>query len=168
MNRLLCEILRTGKTLLASGEAVEVTSHIDETRGALLQRVIRAVRPQVVVEVGLAFGISTLYILEVLHEIGGKKLIGMDPFQNDSYWRGGGLYNVRRAGYESLYEFHEEASQTCLPLLASQKERIQLAFIDGWHTFDHALVDFFYIDRLLETDGLVVFDDVEFPSIKKV
>jgi hypothetical protein len=45
---------------------------------------------------------------------------------------------------------------------------VQFALIDGWHTFDHALVDFFYVDRLLEDGGIVVFDDVQMPAIEKV
>jgi len=45
----------------------------------------------------------------------------------------------------------------------AQGERIDFAFIDGAHTFDHVLVDFFYIDRMLNVGGIVAFDDVGFP-----
>ena len=168
MNEVLREIARTGFTVLPSGENVKVTSHIDESCGALIQRVIREIRPQVAVEVGLAFGISTLYILEALKETGAHKLIGMDPAQHDQYWRGGGLHAISRAGYESLYEFHESTSQQVLPALAAQGQKIGFAFIDGWHTFDHTLIDFFYIDQMLEPGGVVVFDDVVYPAIKRV
>ena len=50
----------------------------------------------------------------------------------------------------------------------AQGERIDFAFIDGAHTFDHALVDFFYIDRMLNVGGIVAFDDLGFPCIEKV
>ena len=133
-----------------------------------MQRAIRDVRPGVAVEVGLAFGISTLYILEALKETDGAKLIGMDPAQHDNHWRGAGLHNIREAGYESLYEFHEGASQQVLPALAVQGQRIEFAFVDGWHTFDHTLIDFFYIDQMLTAGGIVVFDDVAYPAIKRV
>jgi predicted O-methyltransferase YrrM len=152
---------------LATGEEVHASSYIDAACGALMQDAIRAVRPKVGVEVGLAFGISTLYILEAFSEVGAEKLIGMDPAQHDPYWRGGGLHNISRAGFDGLYEFHEETSQQLLPALVGRRQHIDFAFIDGWHTFDHVLIDFFYIDQMLNTGGVVVFDDVAYPSIRR-
>ena len=168
LNRVLQNIVQTGRTVLPSGEEVEATSYIDQACGSLLQKVIRTIRPKVGVEVGLAFGISTLYILEAMRDSGGEKLIGMDPAQHDDHWRGGGLHNVCRAGLESLYEFHENTSQQVLPGLVGQGQTIQFAFIDGWHTFDHTLIDFFYIDQMLEVGGTVVFDDVGYPAIRRM
>ena len=167
-NHVLGEVVRTGRTVLPTGEDVQATSYIDESCGALLQRAIKAIHPRIGVEVGLAFGISTLYILEAFAQTGAERLIGMDPAQNDHTWRGGGLHNIKRAGYENLYEFHEETSQHFLPVLVGRGQRIDFAFIDGWHTFDHVLIDFFYIDQMLNTGGIVVFDDVGYPSIKRV
>src|SRR5208282_394108 len=166
MTPVLEEILSSGSTLLPSGEHTKITGYIDQQCGSLLQRVIRELRPAVCVEVGLAFGISTLYILEALAETGGR-LIGMDPAQHDDHWQGGGLHNIDRAGFKSYYEFHEDTSQNTLPWLVKKGQRIQFAFIDGWHTFDHTLVDFFYIDQLLDQGGVVVLDDVGYPSIKR-
>jgi predicted O-methyltransferase YrrM len=168
MNQVLESIVKTGRTVLPTGDDVEATSYIDEYCGSLLQNIITTTRPEVGVEVGLAFGISALYILDAFQEIGGQKLIGIDPAQHDQYWRGGGLYNIRRAGYESLYEFYESTSQQILPALVGKGQRIQFAFIDGWHTFDHTLVDFFYIDQMLDVGSVVVFDDVAYPSIRRV
>ena len=166
-NAVLSRIVETGRTTLPSGEEVEAASCIDPSCGALLQRVIRAIRPRAGVEVGLAFGISSLYILEALSETGGERLIGIDPAQHDNQWRRGGLHNIREAGYESLYEFHEDTSQQVLPALVGEGQRIGFAFIDGWHTFDHVLIDFFYLDQMLEVGGVVVFDDVGYPAIRR-
>jgi len=55
-----------------------------------------------------------------------------------------------------------------LPRLAVAGTRIQFAFIDGWHTFDHTLVDFFFVDRMLDVGGIVVIDDVGYPSIRRL
>jgi len=35
--------------------------------------------------------------------------------------------------------------------------KIDFAFVDGWHTFDYTLIDFFYIDKILRSGGLVSF-----------
>ena len=55
-----------------------------------------------------------------------------------------------------------------LPRLTAAGTRIQFAFIDGWHTFDHTLVDFFFIDRMLDVGGIIVMDDVGYPSIRRL
>jgi len=168
MNHVLHEIVDSGFVVLPSGERVALSSHIDQACGGLLQKAIRAVRPRVAVEVGLAFGVSALDMLEALSEGGVPRLIGMDPSQHDDKWRGGGLHNIERAGYRHFYEFHEDTSQQVLPALVARGERVGVGFIDGWHTFDHALVDFFYIDQLLDIGGIIVFDDVGYPSIRRV
>jgi len=165
---LVAEIRRTNRVLCEDGSAATLSSGIDDACGSLLRRMVLDVRPKVAVEVGLAFGISTLYILDALAELGSGHLIGMDPAQHDGTWRGGGLANVRAAGFADFYEFHERSSQDLLPELGVRGLRAQLAFLDGWHTFDHTLVDFFFVDRLLEPGGVVVFDDVGYPAIRRV
>ncbi len=59
-------------------------------------------------------------------------------------------------------------SYKALPDAVTRKEKYQLIFIDGWHTFDYTLVDFFYADLLLELGGFLVFDDVQLPAVAKV
>lgn len=165
---VLADIVATGEMVLPSGERLRVSSHIDPACGGLLQRCIAEVGPRVAVEVGLAFGISSLYILEALAACSAEKLIGMDPSQLGTHWRGGGLHNIARSGHAELYEFHEDTSQQVLPKLVARGERIGFGFIDGWHTFDHVLVDFFYVDQMLDVGGIVVFDDVGYPAIRRV
>jgi hypothetical protein len=92
----------------------------------------------------------------------------MDPLQHGSIWQGAGLEQVRTAGFSDVVEFHERTSQAVLPELAAKGHRIQFAFIDGAHTFDHCLIDFFYLDQMLEIGGVIVFDDVGFGSVNAV
>lgn len=86
-------------------------SHISESTGELVQRAVRDVQPQLSLEVGLAYGISTLFICEAIAALPrpGRHIV-LDPFQ-DGKWRGIGLRNLREAGYEPLLEFHEERSE---------------------------------------------------------
>lgn len=107
--------------------------------------------------------------------MGGTKHIIIDPSQNfphgkgpKSGWEGIGLANLKRAGYSDLIEFHEATSFESLPALYARGERIDFAFVDGAHTFDYVLVDFFYIDKILAVGGCIVFDDLYYPSIRKV
>lgn len=77
------------------------------------------------------------------------------------------MHNLREAGYESIIEFLEIPSYQALPQLEQEGRKIDFAFIDGWHTFDYTLVDFFYIHKMLNVGGIVAFDDASWPSIRK-
>lgn len=56
-----------------------------------------------------------------------------------------------------------------LPALEAAGRRVDFAFIDGWHTFDYAMVDFFYIDLLLRPGGVLVLDDAwSYRAIRKL
>lgn len=168
MNSVLAEIEKTGKMALPSGETIKAHSHVGSGSGRVIRHAIEVAKPKVACEVGLAYGISSLYILDAMQESGGGRLIGMDPAQHDDTWRGGGLHNIQRAGFSDRYEFHEDTSQRVLPRLAEAGTRIQFGFIDGWHTFDHTLVDFFYIDQMLDVGGVVVLDDVGYPGLRRL
>ncbi len=119
----------------------------------------------------MAFGVSTVCLADALRSIAGPKarLITFDPTQRltDS-WNSAGLWQVERAGLSSVVELRHETSQRGLPKLVDSGYRCQLGFIDGWHTFDHTLIDFFYIDQMLDVGGHIVFDDTLYPSIHRV
>jgi predicted O-methyltransferase YrrM len=167
MNPVLETILRTGNTTSADGEIIKVHSQISEKEGELLQEIISEVRPRVSLEIGLAYGIASLYICEALAKVQAERHIIIDPCQHQG-WKGIGFLNLRRAGYEKMIEFHEAPSFRVLPKLEADGLRIDFAFIDGWHTFDYVMVDFFHIDKMLRVGGVVVFDDLYYPSIRKV
>jgi predicted O-methyltransferase YrrM len=162
------EIESTGLTTLSDGTRIPIHGNIGPESGKVIQRAIETTRPRMGLEVGLAFGISTLYILDAMQLYGGGFLTGMDPAQHDANWRGGGVHNVKRAGFADRYFFYEEPSQIVLPRLTAASTHIQFAFIDGWHTFDHTLVDFFFMDRMLDVGGIIVIDDVGYPSIRRL
>ena len=167
MNDILRSIVSTGVTVLEDGSSAKVHSHAGPAHGELIRNAVAACQPRTACEVGLAFGISTLYILDAMHSCGDGLLVGMDPAQHDPTWRGGGLHNVKRAGFTESYEFHEEPSQVVLPRLAAEGRRIQFAYLDGWHTFDHTLVDFFFVDQMLDPGGIVILDDVGYPGLRR-
>ena len=66
------------------------------------------------------------------------------------------------------FTFHERKSEYILPKLAEEGNKFDFAFIDGWHTFDHTLIDFFYLNRMLDIGGILVIDDVGMPAINKL
>jgi predicted O-methyltransferase YrrM len=168
MNPVLAEMLAAGAVVAPDGSTVPLDYNISPDEGAAIQRLIREIKPRVTLEVGCAFGVSTLFICEALAEVGGERHIVIDPFQEQG-WNGLGLFSARRAGFGDLIEFHDEPSYLALPSLVNAQRRVDFALIDGWHTFDYVMVDFFYVDLLLTVGGIAVLDDTRFyPAIRKV
>ncbi len=168
MNPVLAEIVRTGKMVEADGRLHQVHSNIAPEEVTFLATLVRATKPKVTLEVGLAYGTSALTILDSVDRNIHQKHICIDPYQNRlPNWGGRGLYNLERAGFSRSVEFHEARSYEVLPRILAQSEIVDFAFIDGWHTFDYVLVDFFFIDKLLRPGGTVVLDDADSPPIRK-
>jgi predicted O-methyltransferase YrrM len=172
MNPVLAEIFRTRMVRLPDGASRPLESEVSEEEGAYLAALVEELRPTTSLEIGLACGVSALFICEALAKNGAGRHIAIDPGQLTAIpsddWQGIGLSNLERAGYRQLVDFRNSPSEIELPRLLEQGVRIQFAFVDGWHTFDHAMVDFFYINRLLEVGGLVAFDDADLPQIAKL
>jgi len=59
----------------------------------------------------------------------------------------------------------EGCTHQVLPALLARGVKIDFGFVDGWHTFDYTLIDFFYIDKLLRTGGLVSFHDCHYGGV---
>jgi predicted O-methyltransferase YrrM len=167
VNSVLSEILKTGETKTSSGGTVKIRDEIPPSVGEFIQRVVRDLDPTITLEVGLAFGISALYICDALNIRNGTQHITIDAYQQ--YWEAGtGIANLRRAGYGDIVRLIEEQSYRALSELERSGLHVDFAFIDGWHLFDFGLVDFFFIDRMLNVGGVVAFDDANWPAIRKV
>ena len=169
MNPVLEELFRTGVSPTPEGGSVPLQSHVLADEAEFLARVVRSLRPVATLEVGLAMGCSALVLCDAISGTAGARHVVMDPRQNAKpLWAGIGLHNLGRAGYHGLIEFHEEPSHRALARFEAQGRRFDFAFLDGFHTFDHTLVDFFLVDRLLNVGGAVAFDDADWSSVRRV
>lgn len=169
MNPVLEGIITTGLTKTPGGEKVEVKPEsIGLKEGKYLQKIITDLDPLTTLEIGMAYGVSSLYICDALKRRAGTKHIIIDPQDSAMPWFKIGFNNLRSAGYGDIIEHHNMKSYEALPQLLSNGQKIDFAFVDGWHTFDYAFVDFFYIDKMLNVGGVVVFDDADWPSIRKL
>lgn len=132
-----------------------------------LHEAVRRYRPQTVIEVGLANGASAVAMASALRSNGGGRLISIDPNQREGY-DCRGLKALERAGLAQYHELIEEPSYLALPNLLRRAVKADVVYIDGWHSFDYAVVDFFYADKLLVEGGIVGFNDSGFRSVNKV
>ena len=164
---LLEEIFSSRTVTSEEGERLPLHSHLPFVDGQLLQEWLYEFRPRRVLEIGMAYGISSLFICDTLTQTGASTYQIVDPFQHTD-WRSIGVANMKRAGFDGSFVLHVEPSELCLPKLLGKQVCFDFAFVDGFHTFDHTLVDFFFINRMLDIGGIVIFDDVQLPSIQKL
>jgi len=141
---------------------------IDRAEGALLQRIIDDIKPHSSVEIGCAYGVSTLYICDALARLPhSSRHVVIDPFQS-TQWRGIGRKHVNDAGFGWLVDFREDYAELVLPSLLRDNHRVEFAFVDGWHTFDQVMVEFYFLNRLLPVGGVIAFDDANRRSVNRV
>jgi len=165
---LLNEILSTRVVTDAGGGQHKLSSETAERFLDALHRSVLATKPKLVIEIGMAYGIASLAIACGLQDAGEEgQLISIDPNQSTD-WHGVGVENIRRLGFESRHQLIEQPSYLALPRLLAERTTVDLAYIDGWHTFDYTLVDFFYIDRMLPVGGIVAFNDAGWRAVHKV
>ena len=159
-------IFQSEKVIDADGNEHVLGANIDQNEGEFIYNLIKEHGCKKTLEVGCAMGISSLYICAALEGVEDAHHTIIDPMQTAD-WRSIGITQLNKAGVD-YYHLFEEPSEFALPRLAKKGEKFDFCFIDGWHTFDHTLIDFFYIDRLLDVGGIVVIDDISFSGIKKL
>lgn len=167
MNAVLEQIYRDRKATDLDGNVVDVSiSGVPTFDGEALHALVRAIKPAQSVETGFAYGLSTLFILDAMHENGSGHHTAIDPFEVSAF-KGVGIANVQRAGFAERFTHIQDYSQDVLPRLLREGLRIDFAFIDGHHTFDQAFIDFYYCDKMMNDGGIVVFHDFSMPAVRK-
>lgn len=168
MNQLLKEIYATKFTADREGNLVNpFPTSIPFETGVILYDFIRNEGLKKTIEIGMAYGLSTLFMCQAHKDKGEGSHTAIDPMQS-SQWRSIGLLNLEKASLREILQFYQAPSFEVLPQLLIRGESFDLAFIDGKHLFDYTLVDFFYIDLMLKTGGFVVFDDLWMPAKEKL
>ncbi|HET6229095.1 MAG TPA: class I SAM-dependent methyltransferase [Longimicrobiaceae bacterium] len=167
-NPIVRQILVDGIVRDAAGTELPAGSNISIEHAEALRRAVLEQRPRTVLEVGMAYGTSSLVILTALDEIGeGGRLVTVDPYQGTS-WQSIGRLNVERAGFAASHTLLEAPDYLALPKLLEDGLRVEMAYVDGMHTFDYTLLDFFYVDKMLEAGGLAGFNDCGMSAVDRV
>jgi predicted O-methyltransferase YrrM len=155
----------SGWVLDSEGSTVELAPHsIERAQGEALRDLTIAEGVQRTIEVGLALGMSALFLCQAVLPRGGRH-VAIDPFQAES-WNGAGLRTLREAGVAEHVEVIEEESQLALPRLAAEAREFELAFVDGDHRFEGVFLDLYFMTRLVRPGGLVVVDDMWMPAVR--
>lgn len=147
---------------------IELHSHTSKEQGLFLQKIFDQVQPTTSVEVGLAFGISALFILEKHREKGslpGSHIV-IEPFP----FGGVAEHNIKKEGLLDLTDIRYQKSDEVLPRLFQEGRRVQFAYVDTTKLFDTVMQDFYFIDKILDVNGVFILDDCGggWPGVQRV
>ena len=156
---------REGAVLDEDGKRMSLAPHsVEREQGEALSRIAAAEGAVETIEVGLALGMSTLFLCRAVLDRGGRH-VAIDPYQYES-WNGAGLRTLRDAGVGEIVEVIEEESQLALPRLVQEGRTFDFAFIDGDHRFEGVFLDAYFMTRLVRPRGLIVVDDMWMPAVR--
>jgi predicted O-methyltransferase YrrM len=148
-----------------SGAPIDLLPHsIEREQGEALRELAIAEGAEQTIEIGLALGMSALFLCQAVLRRGGRH-VAIDPFQRES-WNGAGRRTLREAGVEDVVEVIEEESQLALPRLVSEGREFDFAFVDGDHRFEGVFLDLYFLTRLVRPGGVVIVDDMWMPAVR--
>ena len=150
---------------------IDRNTAIAPEQGLWLYNHCLAAKPKATLEIGMAYGYSTLYFLAAMARNQMGRHTSIDPFQREA-WHGIGLAHAHAhlpaGGADSSFRLIEERSDRAAVDLARSGDLFDLIFIDGNHRFDDVLVDFYLTAPLCAVGGCIVFDDMWMRSIRTV
>jgi predicted O-methyltransferase YrrM len=171
---MITRMLSSKLFYLPNGQALKLHSNINMNEGNYLFNLVVENKMIRLLEVGFAYGVSAIFMTKGLENNKLKndkekyQLVSIDPFQS-TQWHNLGLSNLKKIGTLELHKLYEQKSLNALPfLLKEKKKQYDLIFIDGWHTFDYALVDLFYATFLIRQNGYLILDDALHPGVNKL
>lgn len=167
MNSILENVLNTGLIRDIAGKDIALHSNTSREQCMFLAQLVEQIDARQCLEIGLAYGLSSLAVCGAISGKENAGLVSIDPFQK-AHWNDLGLLNLQRAGFQELVDFHGGFSQEVLPALLAAGRKFDFAYVDTTKIFDMVLVDACFIVRMLNVGGVVVFDDCSWPGIKKL
>lgn len=121
--------------------------------------IVRALRPSIVVETGVANGVSSSYILLAMHlnkkgtlhsiDIGDKSFL---PPNEETGW-------IIPKWLRSRWVLHIGDSKEVLPALLRELKNIDVFIHDSLHTYEHMLFEFLTAWPYLNSGGILISDD---------
>jgi predicted O-methyltransferase YrrM len=151
--------------IYSSADEDLLASAISPDEGSLIQRILTSHDCTRTLEIGLANGLSALFIWDIQRAKPEARHVAIDPFQMRDFG-GRGMANLARAGC-NICTLIEQGSEIALPELLKSGAKFDFALLDGFHTFDQTMVDFYFLNRLVRIGGVIAVDDVNNRSVNR-
>jgi len=152
---------------------IDGTTRVSVEEGMTLYSLCLAEPVTATLELGLAYGFSTVFMLAALEQIGHGSHVAVDPFQRTD-WHSIGVTHAHELVSRSekltsrSFTWIEDHSHRALVDLERAGRTFGLVFIDGYHRFDDVLIDFTLSARLCRVGSIIVLHDMWLDSIKAV
>ncbi len=157
-NRLLPPVANTHNLVVGNS--------LNTTFGKWIWCCVRVIKPEIMIETGVAHGSSSWIILNAMHLNKKGKLHSIDLPNNDTNQ----AYNFSQSQPEtgwmvpesmkSRWELHLGYAQEILPALLKQSGKIDLFFHDSDHSYGHMKFEFETARPFIRKGGLLISDDV--------
>jgi predicted O-methyltransferase YrrM len=144
---------------------IDKSTRISVGQGVTINSLMRAHSVKRSLEIGLAYGFSTVWMLDALRSQRDSLHIAIDPFELRS-WHGIGLVQIKKLDLDRHFQWVEDYSIHALSDLIRQQAQFDFIYIDGNHRFDDVVVDFYLSDQVLRPGGLIALDDLWMQSIR--
>ena len=138
--------------------AAEIYMPISAAGGVLLYNLIRAVRPTTIVEFGMSFGISTLYLAAAVRDNGAGRVITTELSKDKI---AAARLTFAETGLDDLITVLEGDARGTLRSLDGPADFVLL---DGWK--DLCLPVLRLLEPRLQPGTLVVADDIDLSSLR--
>jgi len=137
-------------------------SGMQYVKGPLLYHIVRLLRPDRVVETGVASGVSSLFILKALNENAFGSLTSIDfpnvdPEASLPPWEKPGW--IVPESLHGGWELNIGDSRQLLPGILNRMGDIQVFIHDSLHTYDHMMWEFETAWPHIRKGGLLLSDD---------
>lgn len=163
---ILSEDAFTG-TLRSIGERIEqlrvsgpfASVHNGDTAlGSIAYLAARALKPQVVVETGVAYGVTSTCVLKALdvNDAGGLWSVDLPPLGRDAAAHVGALVPP---ALRSRWSLNRGVSRRQLPRVLAEVGRVDIFIHDSLHTYANMLWEFETVWPLLAPGGMLISDD---------
>lgn len=138
----------------------------------LLYGLVRSLEPELIIETGVASGMSTSFIGAALLENGHGRLVSIDLPPHAGVIADGGTFDwvsrpvgwaipdKIRSGLGDRHELVLEDVRTALPRILEREGEVGMFVHDDLHTPDHMLWEFREVWPKLRAGGVVMADDV--------
>jgi predicted O-methyltransferase YrrM len=150
-----------------AGGRYPLNAEVDHVEGEFLYQLISRDSSVVkTLEIGCAYGLSSLFICDALLGRAGASHMALDPYQTGE-WHGVGAANLKRAEIRFASIVERKSEIGLAELLEHNEGSFDFILIDGLHTFDQTMLDLYYANRLVKVGGYIAVDDCHAPPVAK-
>lgn len=153
---------------------------VTHERGLVLYGIVRALRPEYVIETGMASGVATTFLGAALVDNGAGSLYSVELPQEEAVRRfrryrtiydaergpGWAIPVALREGLGGRHVVLLEDVGTALPALLDRLPRVDLFFHDDLHTPKHMRWELELVWPRLASGGVLACDDIEFAWLR--